>query len=207
MQTALLIATALSALANWWSRYKDSERIEAWAKPLTTMLVIGLALANESPTGLVATAVIALVFCLWGDIALMPAVDNFVLGLASFLIGHVVFIVLFAKYGMGHIALGAVALVLMAALAATAGRRIVRGAITQDSALRVPVVAYLVVISAMTVCGWATGRGWVIAGATLFVISDSVLGWRAFVRQRSWMAVAVMVTYHGAIVSLALSLW
>ena len=207
MQTALLIATALSALANWWSRYKDSERIEAWAKPLTTMLVIGLALANESPTGHVATAVIALVFCLWGDIALMPAVDNFVLGLASFLIGHVVFIVLFAKYGMGHIALGAVALVLMAALAATAGQRIVRGAITQDPALRVPVVAYLVVISAMTVCGWATGRGWVIAGATLFVISDSLLGWRAFVRERSWMAVAVMVTYHGAIVSLALSLW
>lgn len=207
MQTALLIATALSALANWWSRYKDSERIEAWAKPLTTMLVIGLALANESPTGHVATAVIALVFCLWGDIALMPAVDNFVLGLASFLIGHVVFIVLFAKYGMGHIALGVVALVLMAALAATAGQRIVRGAITQDPALRVPVVAYLVVISAMTVCGWATGRGWVIAGATLFVISDSLLGWRAFVRERSWMAVAVMVTYHGAIVSLALSLW
>lgn len=207
MQTALLIATALSAVANWWSRYKDSERIEAWAKPLTTMLVIGLALANESPTGRVATAVIALVFCLWGDIALMPAVDNFVLGLASFLIGHVVFIVLFAKYGMGHIALGAVALVLMAALAATAGQRIVRGAITQDPALRVPVVAYLVVISAMTVCGWATGRGWVIAGATLFVISDSLLGWRAFVRERSWMAVAVMLTYHGAIVSLALSLW
>ena len=34
----------------------------------------------------------------------------------------------------------------------------------------------------MTVCGWATGRGWVIAGTTLFVISDSLLGWRQFVR-------------------------
>jgi len=207
MQVALLTATALFALANWWSRATNSDRIEAWAKPLTTMFVIGLALTNESPTGQVATAVIALVFCLWGDVALMPAVDNFVLGLASFLIGHVVFIVLFAKYGMPEVALGAVALGLMAVLAATAGRRIVRGAIDKDPALRIPVIAYLVVISAMTVCGWATGRGWVIAGATLFVISDSLLGWRAFVRDRSWMAVAVMVTYHGAIVSLALSLW
>lgn len=207
MQLTLLTATALCALANWWSRVIDSERIERWAKPLTTMLVIGLALANESPTGRVATAVIALIFCLWGDIALMAPIDNFVLGLASFLIGHVVFIVLFAQYGMPHVALGVVALALMTVLAATAGRRIVNGAVAKDPALRIPVAAYLLVISAMTVCGWATGRGWVIAGATLFVISDSLLGWRAFVRERSWMSVAVMVTYHGAIVSLALSLW
>ncbi|HQZ34537.1 MAG TPA: lysoplasmalogenase [Ilumatobacteraceae bacterium] len=207
MQITLLAATAVLALANWWSRVINSERIERWAKPLTTMLVIGLALANESPTGRVATAVIALIFCLWGDIALMAPIDNFVLGLASFLIGHVVFIVLFAQYGMPHVAFGAAALALMAVLAATVGRRIVNGAAAKDPALRIPVVAYLVVISAMTVCGWATGRGWVVAGATLFVISDSLLGWRAFVRERSWMSVAVMVTYHGAIVSLALSLW
>lgn len=207
MQVALLTATALCALTNWWSRLTTSDRIEVWAKPLNTMLVIGLAIANESPTGHVATAVIALVFCLWGDIALMAPIDNFVLGLTSFLIGHVVFIALFAQYGITHIELGAVALALMTVLAATVGRRIVSGAIAKDPALRIPVIAYLVVISAMTVCGWATGRGWVIAGATLFVISDSLLGWRAFMRERPWMAAAVMVTYHGAIVSLALSLW
>lgn len=207
MQVVLLTATAVCALANWWSRVINSDRIEKWAKPLTTMLAIGLALANESPTGRVATAVIALIFCLWGDIALMAPIDNFVLGLASFLIGHVVFIFLFAQYGMPHVVLGTVALAFMAVLAVTAGRRIVSGAIAKDPALRIPVITYLVVISAMTVCGWATGRGWVIAGATLFVISDSLLGWRAFVRERSWMGVAVTVTYHLAIVSLALSLW
>ena len=207
MQVVLLVATGLAALANWWSRYRHSDRIEVWAKPLTTMLAIGLAMANDSPTGQVATAMIALMFCLGGDIALMPAVDKFVVGLASFLLGHLVFIGLFAHYGLPELALGAVALVLVGALAATAGRRIVRGAAAHDPALRIPVVAYLAVISAMTVCGWATGRGWVIAGTTLFVISDSLLGWRQFVREHAWMAVAVMVTYHGAIVSLALSLW
>ena len=102
MQVALLVATGLAALANWWSRFHHSDRVEAWAKPLTTMLVIGLALANDSPTGQVATAVIALALCLEGDIALMPAVDKFVVGLASFLLGHLVFIVLFAQYGMDH---------------------------------------------------------------------------------------------------------
>jgi len=34
-----------------------------------------------------------------------------------------------------------------------------------------------------------------------------LLGWRQFVRPQAWMSLAVMVTYHGAIVSLALSLW
>ena len=160
MQVALLVATGLAALANWWSRLHHSDRVEAWAKPLTTMLVIGLALANDSPTQQVATAVIALALCLEGDIALMPAVDKFVVGLASFLLGHLVFIVLFAQYGMPHLALGAVALVLVVALAATAGRRIVRAAAESAPELRLPVVAYLGVISAMAVCGWATGRGW-----------------------------------------------
>ncbi len=207
MHVVLLVAAGLSAVVNWWSRWRDSDRVEAWAKPLTTMLVIGLALSSDAPTGQVATAVIALVLCLEGDVALMPAVDRFVLGLASFLLGHLVFIALFVQYGMPHLALGGVALVLVAVLAATAGRRIVAGAARKDAALRIPVTAYLAVISAMTVCGWATGRVWVIVGTTLFVLSDSLLGWREFVRDHAWMAVAVMVTYHGAIASLALSLW
>lgn len=212
MQVVLLVTTGLAALTNWWSRLRGSDRVEQWAKPLTTMLVIGLAIANESPTGQVATAVIALVLCLEGDIALMSAVDNFVLGLASFLLGHLVFIYLFVQYEMPELWLGAVALALVVALAATVGRRVVSAAAAEQPALRVPVIAYLVVISAMAVCGWATGRGWVIAGTTLFVISDSLLGWRQFVRTPSRLSdtttsVAVMVTYHGAIVALALSLW
>jgi len=207
VHVALFLATGLSALTNWWSRWRDSDRVEAWSKPLTTVLVIAVALASGAPTSQITVAVIALVLCLAGDVALMPVIDKFVVGLASFLLGHVVFIVLFAQYGMDHAVLGAVALVAAGLLAATAGRRIVRGAATQDATLRIPVLAYLAVISAMAVCGWATGKPWVIAGSALFVLSDSLLGWRQFVRQHSWMAVAVMVTYHGAIASLALSLY
>jgi uncharacterized membrane protein YhhN len=69
------------------------------------------------------------------------------------------------------------------------------------------VLAYLVVISSTAVVGWSTAMPWVIAGTTLFVVSDSILGWREFVSQKPWMPLAVMVTYHGAIASLALSLW
>jgi len=220
MQVALLTATALAALTNWVARWRDSVspamgRLETWVKPLTTMLVIGLAMANDAEIRFAGVAVLALVFCLEGDIALLPAMDKFIVGLASFLLGHLLFIVLFVRYGMPHRGLGAIAIGGAVVLAATAGRVIVRGAARKDAAMRVPVVAYLLVICAMTVCGWATGRGWVIAGTTLFVISDTLLGWGRFARDSDkvsqvdsrLLSTAVMVTYHGAIAALALSLW
>lgn len=211
MQVTLLTAAALAAITNWIARWRDNRGLETWVKPLTTMLVISLAIANDSEIKYSGIAVLALVLCLEGDIALLPTIDKFIVGLASFLLGHVVFIVLFARYGMSHRGLGAIALGGAIVLAATAGRVIVRGAARRDPALRLPVVAYLLVICAMTVCGWATGRGWVIAGTTLFVISDTLLGWGRFAREGEMTdrthSVAVMVTYHGAIAALALSLW
>jgi len=207
VQIALLVATALAALANWWSRVAHNDRVELWAKPATTILVIGLALASGAPTGHIVIAVVALTFCLLGDIFLMPAVDNFILGLASFLIGHVVFVVLFVTYGLGHRSLAGIAVLALVVMVTTIGRIIVLSAGVHEPALKVPVAAYLVVISTMAAVGWGTGMGWVIAGTTLFVISDAILGWGQFVKDKPWMSLAIMVTYHGAIASLALSLW
>jgi alkenylglycerophosphocholine/alkenylglycerophosphoethanolamine hydrolase len=207
VQIALLVATGIAALANWWSRIRPNDRLETWSKPLTTVFVIGLALVSGAPTGQIVVAVIALTLCLAGDVALMPAIDKFVVGLAAFLLGHLVFIVLFIQYGLKSAALAGIAVILAALLAATIGNVIVQGAAHADAALKFPVLAYLVIISSMAVVGWSTAMPWVIAGTTLFVVSDSILGWRQFVSQKPWMPLAVMVTYHSAIASLALSLW
>jgi uncharacterized membrane protein YhhN len=50
------------------------------------------------------------------------------------------------------------------------------------------------------------GNWWAVAGAVLFLTSDTILGWRQFVSQRSWMPVAIMVTYHLAQAGLVISL-
>ena len=58
------------------------------------------------------------------------------------------------------------------------------------------VAVYMAVIGAMAVTGWATGRLLVGLGASLFVVSDTVLAMGRFVQDRRWTSVVVMVTYH-----------
>jgi len=207
VKVALLLATIVSASLNWGGRLRRDEGLQSATKPLTTFLLILLAIAGSANGVQTSFAVAALMFCLIGDVALMPMFDHFVVGLGAFLLGHLVFIALFDRYGLDSPALGALAVVAAGLMAATVGRRIVVGAAEHAEGLRLPVTAYLTVICAMTVAGWATGRWIVVLGTLLFVVSDSILGWERFVRAQAWMSLAVMVTYHGAIGLLALSLW
>ena len=206
MHAGFMVAALVAALVNWSTRVRPNQLLENISKPLTTLMVIGIAVTSSAPTSQVVVAAIALVLCLIGDVALLSSIDKFVLGLASFLLGHVAFVVLFVLYGLTSTTLGGLALILASLLVITIGRVILAGATHHDAALRTPVLAYLGIISAMGAVGWATGRWWVVLGSTLFVASDSVLGWGRFVRERRWMSITVMVTYHAAIASLALSL-
>ena len=202
--TLVCIATALAAATNWYSRVAVNDRVELISKPLTTIGAIAIAALADGPRSATIVAVLALVLCLIGDVALLPAVDQFVVGLAAFLLGHVAFIVMFALRGFDRWTMSGIAIVGVAALLGTAGVPIVRGASAKG--LGIPVRAYLVVISSMCVLGWATGNWLIMLGATAFIVSDSILGWGQFVAERRWMHLAIMVTYHVAIVSLALSL-
>lgn len=206
MLAVALVCTFVAALANWYTRVHPNVRMETLSKPLTTILVIWVAIAADGPRTPTVLAVVGLVFCLVGDIALLDVVDQFVVGLGAFLVGHAVFIVMFVTLHLGRPVWGLPAAVVLAVHAALIGRRILAGATVQDRSLQIPVTAYLFVISSMTVIAVMTGRWWAIAGAIAFVISDTVLGWRAFVREQAWMALTVMVTYHAALVGLALSL-
>lgn len=204
MVPVVLVLIAAAAAADWWSRWRDDDRVEVWAKPTTTVLVIVLALVAGGDVGPVLLTVIALVLCLVGDVALLPQIDRFVVGLAAFLLGHLVFVAALAAVGLDVPLLALLALCLVGPGVAVVGRRIVRAAAVSSSELVGPVIAYLAVISAMVVVAWATGIAAAIVGSTAFIVSDSVLGWRKFVGERRWMAVAVMITYHVALVGLAL---
>ncbi|HEY4333353.1 MAG TPA: lysoplasmalogenase family protein, partial [Ilumatobacteraceae bacterium] len=102
MFAAALICTAIAAIANWSTRVWPREWLETVSKPLATTLVIWVAIAAKGPHTPTVLAVIGLVCCLAGDVALLDVVDRFVVGLAAFLIGHLVFAAMFVTLHLRH---------------------------------------------------------------------------------------------------------
>src|SRR4051812_32523111 len=104
----LLVVAALAAVVDWvavWRR-PQWDRVETVLKPLVLVALIGVALVMDAADdGQRAWFVAALVLSLAGDVFLLPSVDRFVPGLASFLLAHVAYIVGFLVVG-GHRDLG-----------------------------------------------------------------------------------------------------
>lgn len=186
--TPLIIASAIGAIAGallggpWtWLHYA--------CKPLTTVLILWLALGAASPVSpryrmLVA---VGLVFSLAGDVFLMLPGDWFVFGLASFLFAHLCYVVAFAAGSSA-----AVKLVACVAYAAIAIANLVGLMPKVPAELHVPVLAYVAVL--MLMGALSAARGWSLRGdarlaksarlaaigGALFVFSDSVLAWNRF---------------------------
>lgn len=198
----LLGMAAVFAVADWVAVARGSKLLEYVAKPATTALLAGVALTlvPEDETRRL-WFVAALVLCLAGDVFLMLPKDRFVAGLASFLLGHLAYV---AGFGLGEAwpwILG------VAVVAAAVGTPILRALLAKgDKELVGPVVAYMAVITVMVACAIGTGDAVAIAGAALFMGSDSLIAWNRFVRPLAWAPVTIMVTYHLGLTGLALSL-
>lgn len=201
-----LAVFGVAAVANWGSRWSAHRRTELWSKPLALVALIVVAVAIEPAEPTVrAWFVAGLVLCLVGDIALLDD-RRFVVGLAAFLAGHLAYIAGFVAAEQWSGRAFASGAVLMMIVGAWIGRSIVRGAERESSVLGWAVIAYLIAISSMFAAAGATGNERAIVGAGLFVVSDSILGWRRFVGDARWMPVAIMVTYHLAQAGLVVSL-
>jgi len=186
---------------------RGNKPLEYICKPAVMVALVGVAVALD-PTHADRRTwfVVALVLSMLGDIFLMLPRDLFVAGLASFLLAHVAYVIGFRMHG-GSAAAWAVSAAGVVVVDAALARPIVAAVRRDHPDLLAPVVAYMVVISAMVSAAIATGVALAIAGAALFFASDTLIAWSRFVRVRPWMPLAIIVTYHlgqaGLIVSLA----
>jgi uncharacterized membrane protein YhhN len=174
----------VAALANWWSRWRDHRPTEVWSKPLTLLALIGVAVALDpvDPTVRV-WFVVALVLSLAGDVFLLGGDRWFVAGLGSFLLGHLAYVVGFAvgrRGGGGLCSLQPHAWWCSHSRSADGSLHLQPKG---DRKLRVPVAAYLGVISMMVMSAAAVWNAWALLGAVTFLVSDTVLGWRQFVER------------------------
>lgn len=201
--TVLAVITAVLAI---WGEYKPTRTQVYIFKPLTTILIIGIALLGVSPNALYKNLIIiGLVFCLGGDVFLMLPAKYFIMGLVSFLIGHIFYIVAFATDGGFALSWWLLPLIVYGA--------IMYGILHPHlGKMRGPVIAYLLVILTMA---WQALTRWsalqttsamlAAAGAMTFVVSDSALSLDRFREKFRSARVIVLTTYWLAQWLIALS--
>ncbi|SFF24045.1 Uncharacterized membrane protein YhhN [Fontimonas thermophila] len=207
MLTMLGGAAAASAFAAIVADWNESRpKVFYLLKPLTTILIA--AIAAQAPASAYRDWLLAgLVLSLLGDIFLMfDRTAFFIGGLASFLLAHLVFMWAFVHglsapvlppWAWGFVAYG---VVFAAILLPRAG------------ALKLPVLVYGAVLTAMAVTAAMraatlgdTGARLALAGAVLFVLSDSALGARKFIAPYPGAQGLILSTYWAAIGLIAAS--
>ncbi len=207
-----LVASALgSAVVHLWAEHRGRRALVYTCKPLTTALLLALALALAralpgTDATYAAAIAVGLLASLAGDVWLMLPRDRFVAGLASFLAAHVAYLVAFtrdAPFGADPTAFAPYVLV-GAALVAALWHRLGR--------LRLPVLLYAAALVLMA--GQAAARAAVIdgvaaalaaVGAGLFVVSDGVLAVNRFHTAVPHAQRWIMGTYVAAQLCIALS--
>ena len=195
----ILIVAAVAAVVDWWAVATDRRPVELIAKPAAMAALVGVAASAGSPPGDVRIwLVIGASFGLVGDVALLGDGESaFMAGLASFALGHLAYAV--AAVLIGFAPLPALGGAVFTAL--LLGYRFVPETLpgARDHGgpvLAGAVVVYAAVISAMVIASWGSGRWMAAVGASLFAISDWVLGYQRFVAPLRGGRVAVHVPYH-----------
>ncbi len=212
----LLLAISLFlASIDWLAVARRQKRLEYVCKPATMVAILigGWLLTRGPHDGWEASFFLPGLACsLVGDILLMlPDKRFFLPGLVTFLLAHLCYIA-----GLNPTLPPWPALALLPVVVAVSlppYRHITAGLRRQgQTALLVPVTVYSLVISLMLLSAWATlfrpewtvlRRGLVIAGASLFFASDTMLAWDKFVTPSPSARLRVMVTYHLGQVALA----
>jgi uncharacterized membrane protein YhhN len=179
-------------------------------KPLTTLLVIAWAWprgrARPKERRLV---LVGLWLSLAGDVFLLWPKEGFLPGLVSFLLAHLAYIAAFSQ----PLRFGARPLVFVVyAVVAAAILSVLWGGV--PTALRVPVIAYVVCLASMAAqaAGWwrsapaQSEARFAALGGVLFMASDSLLAFNRFAAPLPASALWILGTYWAAQMCIARSL-
>lgn len=197
-----LILSAIAAVLYLFSL----ERPKSWKLSIIKTAGVGLLAVLATQQNAPWLLVLGLALGTLGDFFLSREGDQmFLAGLASFLAAHVAYIGLFGGHALGlatlDTAYGRLAAMALVMLSTSAALHVLLKHV--GAALRLPVIAYCLAITAMGVTALAVPSAMVIAGALMFMASDTILAWEKFVEtgsspRRYAMRVAVWVLYYGA---------
>lgn len=193
------LSAALAIAADWNER---RHRAFYLLKPLTTLLIVGVALAAAPHSAAYQQWIVAaLVLSLAGDICLMfPGNAWFIGGLSSFLVAHGAFAAAFLQGISAPEPPG-----WLAAIVFYAGA-LLFVLLPRAGKLKLPVLVYCLALAAMVFTAAARHAALgddaslrALLGALLFMLSDSALAWRRFVGRYRHAQAVILSTYWAAI--------
>jgi uncharacterized membrane protein YhhN len=196
------------------AEYRGMPRLRVIAKLTASLAFVALGLASCGESRFASYIVVGLILGAIGDVALLGRGRRwFLAGLVAFLGGHVAYVVGFAELVplAGWPAAARVAAIVPSAIGAIVLARLW----PRLGALRVPVVAYVVVIVAMVVGAIAVYRSAVLpdpsrtrllVGAWLFFASDLAVARDRFVARRFANKLWGLPAYYAAQVLIATSI-
>jgi len=214
MITALCIAAAVSAALAIAAEWRGPRRrIFYVLKPLTTLLIAGIAASAQPVAADYQHWVLgALALSLAGDVCLMFEGDGwFIGGLGSFLVAHVLFVIAFITGLPLVLGVRVVNLEWWSVGFVAYGLAFFGWLLPKTGKLMLPVIVYGVALMAMALAAsalWAAaphGGALALAGATLFVLSDSSLAVARFRGPYPLAQPLILSTYWLAIGLIALS--
>ena len=196
-----LASVAALLLAEW-----RGSRAGVWiAKPLASTGFIAASLAAGAlETRYGRFVAVALVLSWLGDVLLIPRPKaSFLAGLLSFLLGHLAFAAAFLVRGVSAPVAAVAAMALVPPTLATLRWL---GPHVPDP-MRMPVRAYVTVISSMLVCAagtvFAAGNPTILVGALAFYVSDLAVARERFITQTFGNKLWGLPLYYGAQLLLA----
>lgn len=201
-QYKLYIAFIVIALLHLYSVYANLPTLRYISKPLICISLIYILFKETGFKRNIDKLVgIGLFFGCLGDIFLMLK-DMFLAGLASFLIGHVLYVIAFIKQSSPKELSRHKSYILVAGILASYSYYLY--SILQPSLgpLKIPVVLYIIVIAVMALFAYTRKYqtnlpSFIICmlGAILFIVSDSILAVNKFVAYIADSGLYIMSTY------------
>lgn len=169
--------------------------------PMVIVILIAFSIKNPISQKYKNIIIIGLIFCAIGDYTL----QWFLIGLTSFLIGHLFYIYAFSSIAkMKKLTTLQYVLIFyaIAMIGFIGGTLFYRG----EAVLATMVIMYIVIIVTMGVTATRTQIKFAISGALLFILSDSILAINKFIVSIPFSHQLIMITYYSAQLLIALSI-
>jgi uncharacterized membrane protein YhhN len=213
MFTWLLWLMLACAILDWMAVWRGWRLVNWGAKPATLILLLAWFSMVGRWQGALPLVGMGLIFSLLGDILLEMRAGFFIFGMLAFLTAHCWYITFFSQLPLKPVWILLIPLIFIIAYCYLLLRKVLTGLREHhEMGLAIPLIGYSLILGAMWFFAVTTlfRPQWTVeaavlctAGASFFLISDSILAYNRFVRPLPAGDLLVMVTYHVAQIMIA----